>query len=852
MPPPAGVSQFTAGGSRNVILSPPARTVKSQEAAGSLEAICFGGESEDEVEVDDDDTPLAELLQPRHATSHACDTGAVREAHAPAPPTAAEMATATVTGCCSSAETRSAAPPTAAEMASATPEAASFAALATEAPLVVATPASKPPARVRRRSDAAAPAMPRSRVAGAVVARAGSEVAVVPLPLRFAESGNGGGEAVAPQAFADSSTYTNFFIRAVLADVQARLGDIANCLRRAAPRDPGRFHSDVSVVVRGAWMKASEGPGMVELIFGKRCQVLRGDIRQCNRNDLWVLFINGPEPLLFRAIWRGVTPTGRLLCSAVNEAAVAWAAAAAGRAEPGQGKAKLVAIDSALASGAFASELSQLEALRAAGDECATGPSAGRLWLLLGCAAAPAAAAAAAAAPAPAPAEAERELASLSAEQAAVAAYVAAWAEKPSPARGAVLVRGVFGSGKSQTLAASIILLDRRLAARRDPRRILLLCQTNAAVDGVLRHLMAAGWDDFARLGSFRGVAAPLLYRTVSLAASRPAAAKELSEALQRLPAEQQAPLQAAIDRGVLPPRAAAWRRRRLVVATSAALEAAEHLGPEALRCPLVLVDEATQLTEPVVFACLRRCGAEQLLLAGDPRQLPPRSRHAALGRTLLERLWNDAPTAQRAELLAQYRCHPALAEMCGSLFYGGLLRSGVTAAERGPALGASAPPLAAILSEGAEARVGQSYAHQAEAQLCAAWVARALRCGAGGGLLPGDVCVVCLYRPQAEACARALAAAGCAGVEAATVDAFQGGEREVVVLSCGRSTAAAAGDTFACCPRRLNVALSRARRHLVVVGGERFLAGHPQLGAVLAAADRAGQVHAARVVLGS
>mmetsp|Transcript_64205 Transcript_64205/g.106350 ORF Transcript_64205/g.106350 Transcript_64205/m.106350 type:complete len:125 (-) Transcript_64205:51-425(-) len=119
-----------------------------------------------------------------------------------------------------------------------------------------------------------------------------------------------------------------------------------------------------------------------------------------------------------------------------------------------------------------------------------------------------------------------------------------------------------------------------------------------------------------------------------------------------------------------------------------------------------------------------------------------------------------------------------------------------------------------------------------------------------GNSLKAAALGVVCLYRPQADACAAELAAASpCHGVEAATVDAFQGGEREIIILSCGRSTPATAGDFFANCPRRLNVALSRARRHLVVLGSETFLRHHVHLSRLFEVACNYGSVFPARAV---
>ncbi|CAE7347282.1 ZGRF1 [Symbiodinium natans] len=212
-------------------------------------------------------------------------------------------------------------------------------------------------------------------------------------------------------------------------------------------------------------------------------------------------------------------------------------------------------------------------------------------------------------------------------------------------------------------------------------------------------------------------------------------ACTELSEALQRRPPEVREALQSAIDRGLLPPKPAAWRRRRLVAVTTAALEAAD-LGQEALHCPFVLVDEASQLTEPAVFYALYKARAEQVMLVGDPRQLPPRTLHAPLQQSALERLWNPE-VAICLELATQFRCHPAIASLCSQLFYNGALQSGVTAEERTSGLGPTAAPLAVVLSEGPETRVGQSFRHDTEAQLCAAWLKRAAGCGR---LQPKDV----------------------------------------------------------------------------------------------------------------
>ena len=56
--------------------------------------------------------------------------------------------------------------------------------------------------------------------------------------------------------------------------------------------------------------------------------------------------------------------------------------------------------------------------------------------------------------------------------------------------------------------------------------------------------------------------------------------------------------------------------------------------------------------------------------------------------------------------------------------------------------------------------------------------------------------------------------------IQVSTVDAFQGAERDIIILGCVRTKSL--GFTEDC--RRLNVAITRAKRHLIVVGKESLL----------------------------
>jgi DNA replication ATP-dependent helicase Dna2 len=102
---------------------------------------------------------------------------------------------------------------------------------------------------------------------------------------------------------------------------------------------------------------------------------------------------------------------------------------------------------------------------------------------------------------------------------------------------------------------------------------------------------------------------------------------------------------------------------------------------------------------------------------------------------------------------------------------------------------------------------------------------------------VPGEeIGVIAPYRAQVAAIRQRLdrlAPAGEPPVVVDTVDRFQGGERRVVVYSFGGRASGGLqlrGRDFLADPNRLNVALTRAQRKLILVGDRRWLAGEPLL----------------------
>jgi hypothetical protein len=242
-----------------------------------------------------------------------------------------------------------------------------------------------------------------------------------------------------------------------------------------------------------------------------------------------------------------------------------------------------------------------------------------------------------------------------------------------------------------------------------------------------------------------------------------------------------------------------------------------------------VLLDEATQATEPAVLVPLIR-GCRQLVLVGDHCQLPPtvlstRAEEEGLGVPLFSRM--VACGVPPFMLDTQYRMHPAIAMFPSDLFYGGKLKNGVSAPERRPLAGFPWPreefPVAFVPVQGTEVDDGVSKLNEAEAAAAYDAVEALLK---GGQCQFSDIAVVTPYAAQARLIRRLLRrlTQGQQGyVEVSSVDGFQGREKEAVVFSGVRCNPYGSIG-FVKDWRRVNVSFTRARRALIVIGNDSTL----------------------------
>jgi regulator of nonsense transcripts 1 len=399
------------------------------------------------------------------------------------------------------------------------------------------------------------------------------------------------------------------------------------------------------------------------------------------------------------------------------------------------------------------------------------------------------------------------------------------------------LIQGPPGTGKTVVSASLVYHL---VSAGKTP--VLVCAPSNVAVDQLTEKIHATGVR-VVRLAAKSREAVPTsvdfltLHSQVRALAESDVTNPELARLLERkatigeLTAREEKRLRGLrrlLEHDVL--------KAAQVICTTCVGAGDPRLGP--FRFRHVLIDEATQATEPESLIPLV-AGARQVIFVGDQCQLGPvvvckKSARAGLAQSLFERLvvLGERPI----RLQVQYRMHPAIAEFPSCTFYEGSLQNGVTTHERLlPNLDFPWPdplkPMFFYACVGVEelAASGTSYLNRAEAVVCAHVVNAFLH----AGITPGQIGVVTPYEGQRAHVVGQLQRSATvrittySEIEVASVDSFQGREKDFIIVSCVRSSDTN-GIGFLNDPRRLNVALTRAKYGVVIIGNPRVLSKQP------------------------
>uniref|UniRef100_A0A3B5LXY3 DNA replication ATP-dependent helicase/nuclease n=1 Tax=Xiphophorus couchianus TaxID=32473 RepID=A0A3B5LXY3_9TELE len=274
-------------------------------------------------------------------------------------------------------------------------------------------------------------------------------------------------------------------------------------------------------------------------------------------------------------------------------------------------------------------------------------------------------------------------------------------------------------------------------------------------------------------------------------------------------------------------------------------------------RFDFCIVDEASQISQPICLGPLFY--AKRFVLVGDHQQLPPivqnqEARSFGMDESLFKRL--ELHSEAVVQLNVQYRMNSQIMSLSNSLMYDGRLECG---SERTASALLTLPSLASVQSE-------VTSRSETRPQLDLSWLQAALLpsnpvcfldCSVpalesveqGGvsnrteaalihmmlsllikaGCKPGDIGVIAPYRQQLKCISALLQSSAFSGVEVNTVDRYQGRDKSLIVLSFVRSTAEEGnvGELLKDW-RRLNVAVTRAKHKLLMVGSAATLRRYP------------------------
>ena len=252
-----------------------------------------------------------------------------------------------------------------------------------------------------------------------------------------------------------------------------------------------------------------------------------------------------------------------------------------------------------------------------------------------------------------------------------------------------------------------------------------------------------------------------------------------------------------------------------------------------------LFIDEAAQALEAACWIAIRK--ADRVVLAGDHQQLPPtikcvEAARQGLAKTLMETIVEQKPQAVTL-LETQYRMNETLMRFSSQWFYGGRVHAAPGVRQRASILDLQRP-LQWIDTSGMDARehfVGDTYGrvNETEARLTLQTLCSLVeRTGIGRIVEEGiDVGVISPYKAQVQRLRQLIRQEKRLRpmrqlITVNTVDGFQGQERDVIIISLVRSNDDGQIG-FLSDLRRMNVAMTRARFQLIILGDAATLTRH-------------------------
>ena len=376
--------------------------------------------------------------------------------------------------------------------------------------------------------------------------------------------------------------------------------------------------------------------------------------------------------------------------------------------------------------------------------------------------------------------------------------------------------------------------------ARKSPR-ILAVTHSNGAADVLLEALLKMRVPA-VRLGRPSSVSSNVRHRTVIAIAEKTPNARKLRQECRDLTIDAQKRVATEFELRQYMNEIQDMILENASVVVSSCIGAYQLLRNEELvQFPIVVLDEAAQTTEPALICALTAARASQCILIGDTRQLPPTITSMKLKNTLgvspmarLENIGVDTTT-----LTIQYRMPQALLEFPSKYFYNNLVRCINDDNENKSNLlpngfpWPNSEPLA-FIQTGDNSELSHNFggkSNPTEADLVVRIICDMLN---SGDVDSNRIAVITPYSKQVQLIRSGLAMKETRNinktafnnrqnVKVGTVDSFQGQETDIVIFSSVRSNDLKEMG-FLRDSRRLNVAITRARKGLILVGDKQVL----------------------------
>ncbi|KAK4765052.1 hypothetical protein SAY86_026142 [Trapa natans] len=408
-----------------------------------------------------------------------------------------------------------------------------------------------------------------------------------------------------------------------------------------------------------------------------------------------------------------------------------------------------------------------------------------------------------------------------------------------------LIIQGPPGTGKSGLLKELIA------RAVQQGEKVLVTAPTNAAVDNMVEKLSDIGLD-IVRVGNPARISASVMAKSLGEIVN--SKMKSFRMEFERKKSDLRKDLRDCLNddslaagiRQLLKQLAKTLKKKeketvkevlsgaQVVLATN--IGAADPLIRRLGAFDLVVIDEAGQAIEPSCWIPILQ--GTRTILAGDQCQLAPvvlsrKALEGGLGVSLMERAASLHKGILATQLTTQYRMNHAIASWASKEMYGGTLESSPTVSShllvdspfikptwitQCPLLLLDTRMAYGSLSAGCEEHLDPagtgSFYNEGEADIAVQHVLSLVY----SGVNPSAIAVQSPYVAQVQLLRDRLDEhPETGGVEVATIDSFQGREADAVIISMVRSNTLGAvgflGDS-----RRMNVAITRARKHVAII----------------------------------